>query len=57
VPRGPDPDATAREFCRQFHRRAFGPRIDLTQQEIRSLEGSTLASQSAEENLKGILGE
>jgi hypothetical protein len=57
VPRGADPDATAREFCRQFHHKAFGPRIDLTQQQIRSLEGSTLASQSAEENLKGILGD
>ncbi len=56
VPPGRDSDATAREFCRQFHRRAFGPRIDLSQQQIRSLEGSTLSSQSAEEQLKGILG-
>ncbi|WP_306599514.1 hypothetical protein [Geothrix sp. 21YS21S-2] len=53
---GADRDATVREFCRQFHRKAFGPRIDLSQQQIRSLEGSTLSSQSAEEQLKGILG-
>jgi hypothetical protein len=56
VPPGKDPDATVREFCRQFHHKAFGPRIDLSQQQIRSLEGSTLSSQSAEEQLKGILG-
>ncbi|BDU73958.1 serine/threonine-protein kinase [Mesoterricola silvestris] len=56
VPPGPDRDATVREFCRRFHHRAFGPRIDLSQQQIRSLEGSTLSAQSAEEQLKGILG-
>gem|GEM_PF-5103180 len=56
VPPGKDADATVREFCRQFHRRAFGPKIDLSQQQIRSLEGSTLSSQGAEEHLKGIMG-
>jgi hypothetical protein len=53
---GKDADATAREFCRQFHRKVFAPRLDLSQQEINSLEGSTLASQDASEQLKGLLG-
>lgn len=55
APRGADDDATARAFCEAFHARAFSPRIDLSQQQIRSLEGSTLASQDAREQLKGIL--
>ena len=54
VPPGADGEATARAFCRQFHRSAFGPRVDLSQQQIRSLEGSTLAARSAEEELKGL---
>jgi tetratricopeptide (TPR) repeat protein len=53
---GKDADATAREFCRQFHRKVFAPRLDLSQPEINSLEGSTLASQDASEQLKGLLG-
>ena len=54
---GASPDATAREFCRLFHRKAFGPRIDLSQQEINSLEGSTLAADSLQDRLKGLLGD
>jgi tetratricopeptide (TPR) repeat protein len=56
VPGAGDAAATARAFCRAFHRRAFGPRIDLSQQQIHSLEGSTLAAQSAQEQLKDLLG-
>lgn len=55
VPPGKDPDATARAFCREFHRKVFAPRLDLSQQQIRSLEGSTLASQDAAEQFQGIL--
>jgi len=55
APRGADDDATARAFCEAFHARAFSPRIDLSQQQIHALEGSTLASQDAREELKGIL--
>jgi tetratricopeptide (TPR) repeat protein len=55
VPPGPDPDATARAFCREFHRKVFAPNLDLSQQQIRSLEGSTLASQDAAEQFRGIL--
>ena len=55
VPAGKDADATARDFCRDFHRKAFGPRVDLSQQQIRSLEGSTLASRDVADQLKGLL--
>ncbi len=45
---------TAREFCRVFHQKAFAPSLDLSQQEISSLEGSTLASQDVNEQLQGL---
>jgi len=56
VPAGATAEATVLAFCREFHRKAFSPRIELSQQQIKSLEGSTLAAQDAEEQLKGILG-
>jgi hypothetical protein len=55
VPSGRDMDAVVREFCRQFHRKAFGPRIDLSQQQINSLKGSTLSGEDTRDQLKGVL--
>jgi hypothetical protein len=49
-----DPADTAREFCRLFHQKAFAPNVDLSQQEISSLEGSTLTSQDVNEQLQGL---
>lgn len=49
-----DPTDTAREFCRLFHQKAFAPNVDLSQQEISSLEGSTLTSQDVNEQLQGL---
>lgn len=54
---GKDGDATLQEFCRTFHRKAFAPPVDLSQAEVNSLEGSTLAGEAARDALKGILGE
>ncbi|MEJ2367463.1 MAG: tetratricopeptide repeat protein [Acidobacteriota bacterium] len=51
-----DPNETAREFCRAFHRKAFGPKLDLSQEQINSIEGSNLTSQDARQALKGLLG-
>jgi len=53
---GADVNATAREFCRVFHQDAFKPRIDLSQQQINSLSGSTLAAENMNDQLKGLLG-
>lgn len=39
-PRGNDGDA-ARSFCEVFHAQAFAPIIDLSQGDIRSIDGST----------------
>lgn len=52
-----DPSDTARAFCRLFHQKAFAPKMDLSQEEINSIEGSTLASQDARQALKSLLGE
>jgi len=56
APADKDDEATVAGFCRLFHRKAFAPRVDLSQADINSLEGSTLAGDSAREALKGILG-
>ncbi len=49
-----DATATAKEFCRLFHQKVFAPKLDLSQQEISSLEGSTLTSQDVNEQLQGL---
>lgn len=56
VPAGKEPAATAEAFCRAFHQKAFAPQLDLSQAEIRSLDGSTLAGEASRDALKGILG-
>lgn len=40
VPRTSDATATAREFAREFHQKAFSPRLDLSQGDVNSLDGS-----------------
>lgn len=52
---GADADSTARDFCRLFHQNAFRPRIDLSQRQINSLSGSTLAADNMNDQLKGLL--
>jgi hypothetical protein len=50
------PSATARRLAAAFHRRAFAPRIDLSQADLRALDGSTtVAAEHARENMKIIL--
>jgi len=56
APAAADDDSTVVAFCRLFHRKAFAPRVDLSQADINSLEGSTLAGEAARDALKGILG-
>ena len=40
---GESHDQLARRLAAQFHQRMFAPRVDLTQGDLRSLDGSTLA--------------
>jgi tetratricopeptide (TPR) repeat protein len=48
----------ARRAAAQFHRVAFAPRVDLTQQDLDSLDGSTaVASARSQAGLQELLGE
>ncbi len=48
---------TARRLARRFHDHAFAPRIDLTQSDLRSLDGSNaVASERGVERLRLVLG-
>lgn len=47
VPVGTDPVAAARALCQEFHRLAFAPRIDLSQTDINSLDGSNATGEAA----------
>lgn len=46
-PRGNADDA-ARSFCEVFHAEAFAPILDLSQADVRSIDGSTAASRSTD---------
>ncbi len=49
-------DAAARRLAAAFHRRAFAPRIDLSQADLRALDGSTtVAAENARERLGIVL--
>jgi len=54
--RGEAPDAAARRLAAAFHRRAFAPRIDLSQADLRALDGSTtVAAEHSRERLGIVL--
>jgi len=53
-PLGQDPETAARLFCREFHRRAFAPKVDLAQTDITSLEGSNLTGDSVRGQIKDL---
>lgn len=47
---------TARSLAREVHRRFFAPRVDLSQVDIRSLEGSNLTGEGIREELQDLFG-
>lgn len=47
---------TARALCRSFHEAAFAPRVDLSQTDINSLDGSNAASTAVRERMLDSLG-
>ncbi len=49
------PDETVRAFCARFHEYVFSARLDLSQTDINSLNGSTAASTAAREDLMKTL--
>jgi tetratricopeptide (TPR) repeat protein len=54
APLGRDPDTAAKLFCREFHRRAFAPKVDLAQTDITSLEGSNLTGDSVRDQVRDL---
>lgn len=55
---GEDRDAFTRRLVEELHTAAFAPRLDLTQADLRSLDGSpTAAGGRASEKILGVLGD
>ena len=55
---GEDATDLARRLAAEFHKQAFAPRLDLTQADIRSLDGSpTAGGGRASDRLQGVLSE
>jgi tetratricopeptide (TPR) repeat protein len=50
------PDATARRLAAAFHREVFAPRVDLSQADLRALDGSnTVAAEHSRERVRIVL--
>jgi tetratricopeptide (TPR) repeat protein len=49
-----DPVESAQRLCREFHRKAFSPKVDLSQTDIASLNGSNLTGDQVRNSIKDI---
>lgn len=56
VPTLPESDDMARLLCREIHRKAFATKIDLSQMDINSLDGSVTSSDSSQVGLRELFG-
>ncbi|MBM3755400.1 MAG: hypothetical protein FJW38_15615 [Acidobacteria bacterium] len=52
----PDDTDWARSLCKEIHRRAFATKIDLSQMDINSLDGSVTSGDSSQIGLKELFG-
>lgn len=52
----PDDTDSARLLCKEIHRRAFATKIDLSQMDINSLDGSVTSGDSSQIGLKELFG-
>jgi tetratricopeptide (TPR) repeat protein len=52
----PDNTDWARSLCKEIHRRAFATKIDLSQMDINSLDGSVTSGDSSQIGLKELFG-
>jgi hypothetical protein len=52
----PDVKDTARLLCREVHRKAFATKIDLSQMDINSLDGSVTSGDSSQMGLRELFG-
>jgi tetratricopeptide (TPR) repeat protein len=54
VPLGKDPVEAARRLCREFHRKTFSPKVDLSQTDIASLDGSNLTGDQVRNSIREV---
>jgi tetratricopeptide (TPR) repeat protein len=54
VPLGKDPLDAARRLSSEFHRKAFSPKVDLSQSDIASLDGSNLTGDQVRDSIRDI---
>jgi len=54
VPLGKDPVEAARKLSSEFHRKAFSPKVDLSQSDIASLDGSNLTGDQVRDNIRDV---
>lgn len=54
TPLGQDPTVAARLFCQEFHRKAFAPKVDLTQTDVTSLDGSNLTGDGVRDQIRNL---
>jgi hypothetical protein len=52
----PDVKDSARLLCKEVHRRGFATKIDLSQMDINSLDGSVTSGDSSRMSLRELLG-
>lgn len=53
---GPNTDASRKNICQTIHQKVFAPRVNLTQSDINSLDGSNLASGHFRNQLQDLVG-
>jgi tetratricopeptide (TPR) repeat protein len=54
VPQSNDSAESARRLCREFHRKVFSPKVDLSQTDIASLNGSNLTGDQVRNSIKDV---
>ncbi len=54
APLGKDPVEAARKLSSEFHRKAFSPKVDLSQSDIASLDGSNLTGDQVRDGIRNV---
>jgi tetratricopeptide (TPR) repeat protein len=54
TPLGKDPVDAARRLSSEFHRKAFSPKVNLSQSDIASLDGSNLTGDQVRDNIRDV---
>jgi tetratricopeptide (TPR) repeat protein len=54
VPLGKDPVEDARRLSAEFHRKAFSPKVDLSQTDVASIDGSNLTGEQVRDSFRDV---